>query len=480
MKPRPSSAEEGPLSWIERWSPEDAELWWQWRRSLSRQQGAGTLLSLQAALSGLVAFRRPEHHPVSAPGDDCRPQLHAVRATYAWALELARELQSGDGSRPPLRAVQSSGRGPETSLDALCRSLRDALRICERLLDLPIVDAGVFGSSCDFFLRDLRRNAFFDPPEPLEFVDAAELLGAERFLVGFDASKRDASKTATVVAFLALLRCHRFLGIADDQMAELDGLYRAHVVMAGARRELRTLIRFLVLQDAEAFAGRLERDLTSLAAHEIDNPLPAPNVSRGLALAAERTRNEIRELRRSVKATARRLRDIEAPSLPERNERQSGRVRKSLHQEVWAFRFILRAFLAKASALPVVEGIHDPGQLAFAGEFVRHFRAFGPRLAKGTEYPHRGPLTTAVSALTRREAIDEETLAFAIEECERFAEHLERALTDDAGLSRNAFDKREAADALRAYLTSAKEHVPAERPPTGTFGGFGPSAPKVG
>ncbi len=473
-------AEEGLLCWIERWSPPDAEAWAHWRRSLSRRERASALLPLQAALSGLIAFRRLEDHPVAASPGDCRPQLHAVRVTYDWALELARVLQSGDESQRPLRPAPSSRPQPQASLDALCRSLTDALRICERLLDLPVVDAGVFASSCDFFLRDLGRNAFFKPPEPLEFVNASELLGNERFSAGFDASKRDASKTAIVVAFLALLRCHRFLGIADDQMSEPDGIYRAHVVMAGARRELRMLARFMVLQDGEPFGGRIERDLASLAALTSQSPIPAPNVSHGLALAAERMRNEIRELRRSVKATARRLRDVEAPPLPERTERRSGRVRKMLHQEVWSFRFILRAFLAKASALPVVEGTHDVEDLAFAAEFVRHFRFFGPRLAKGTGYSRRGPLTTAVSALSRREAIDEEALTFAIEECERFADHLDRALIPGADGSATAFDKQEAAESLRAYLESAKQHIPAEHPPTGTFSTFGEGPPKAG
>ena len=86
MNSRPSAAEEGLLCSAERWTPADAELWGRWRESLQAEQRAHALLPLQAALSGLVAFRHLENHPLSVPVTDFRPHLHAVRVAYGWAL----------------------------------------------------------------------------------------------------------------------------------------------------------------------------------------------------------------------------------------------------------------------------------------------------------------------------------------------------------------------------------------------------------
>jgi hypothetical protein len=220
MPPPAQPTQEGLLAWIERWSPADAEVWTSWRHSISPAKRAGALLPLQAVLSGLVAFRHVENHPPSASSTDFRPHLHAVGVCLAWAGTLVETLQRREDRAQTLRPPNRAAGEPDVSLDALRRSLRDALRINQRLLDLPLVDAGVFASSCDLFLRDLARNAFFRPPEPLEFSNIAELMSAERLAEGLDASKRDAARTAHIVAFLALLRCHRFLGIADAQMAE--------------------------------------------------------------------------------------------------------------------------------------------------------------------------------------------------------------------------------------------------------------------
>ena len=135
-------------------------------------------------------------------------------------------------------------------------------------------------------------------------------------------------------------------------------------------------------------------------------------------------------------------------------------------QDIWAFRFILRAFLAKTSATPT----GDTEQLAFASEFARHFRAFGLRLSKGTEYERRGPLMTAVSGLSRRDALDADKLAFAYRECDRFLDHLDRALERELASEDASFDKGEAAGALRGYLAEARSRAPGSRAPTGAFG----------
>ena len=146
-----------------------------------------------------------------------------------------------------------------------------------------------------------------------------------------------------MVAFLTLLRGHRFLGIADRQIREDDGLYRAHIVVAAVRRELRTLTRFLLVQGVETFATSsrqgccpstpitspeleqrsrgpptsskscespveaLAMEIHAKVRSALDGALPELHPERGYALSAERMRNGIREVRATVKDAAKQL-----------------------------------------------------------------------------------------------------------------------------------------------------------------------------
>ena len=94
----------------------------------------------------------------------------------------------------PLRAVAAPTGEPLASLLALERSLTDARRVAERLLELPVVDAVAFQASFDLFLRDLGRNAFFRPPDPLEFSNVVELLGPESLGADADGWRSDAAR----------------------------------------------------------------------------------------------------------------------------------------------------------------------------------------------------------------------------------------------------------------------------------------------
>jgi hypothetical protein len=497
MKQRRGAVEEGLLYAAERWTPADAELWGRWRGSLRPEQRTGALLPLQAALSGLVAFRHLDNRPRPAPVTDFRPHLHAVRVAYGWALELVGQLRSDD---EPLGE-------PDASLRALERSLTDACRVSERLLELPNVDAGAFESSCDLFARDVGRNVFFQPPEPLEFSNVTELVRPDGLVPELESWKSEAAKMTTLVAFLALLRSHRFLGIADRQIGEAQGVYRAHIVVAAVRRELRTVTRFLLVQGVETFADELEARLLCVDARHIsgarteftrasselkelresvealamkvdarvrtsiDGELPEVDPRGGYALPAERMRSGIREVRTTVKDAAKQLRGLGRPPREARTVRKSERVPKNHHQDIWSFRFILRAFVAKASVASVdADHWNSAGSLEFVTEFVRHFRVFGPELTRATGYSRRGPLTHAVSALSRREAIDTTSLDLAAQECSLFLEHLDETLAEVPQSMLAPFDKGKAAAELRGYLAAAGDRTASDRAAAGAFG----------
>lgn len=465
MSSRSNAASEGLLSSTERWAPADAELWGRWRDSLSKELRSEALLPLQAVLSGLVAFRDLENQAPSAPAGDFHRHIHAVRVGYDWALQLIARLRNGEAQRSWPGGARSSE--PGASLQALKRSLTDALRVNEQLLDLPYVDETTFHVSCDLFLRELRLNSFFQPPEPLEFSNAGELMRLEGSGSDLEFWESDSRATAAMISFLTLLRDHRFLGIADRQLQQYEGVYCAHIIAAVVRKELRTLSHFLLVQGVETIGDELGARLLSVEAlatgihakscSALDYPLPELDADGGHALAAQRMRQGIRELRDTVKDAAKQLRGIARPAESGRAERRSERVQRNLHQDIWAFRFILQAFIAKASVASLSPSSAGNGKgLAFTGEFLRHFRLLGLRLSRGTEYARSGALTRAVSALKEIDTIDDAKLDRAMDECMLFHEHLDTALGEGAQSPIEDFDKTRAAEELRGYLSAIK------------------------
>ena len=467
---RPPAAE-GLFSWAERWTPAEAELWAAWRRSLSRPQRSGALLPLQAALSGLVAYGQLENHPPSsALCSDYRPDLLAVRVTYDWALTLIDRLRGST-----LRFDMADE--PSSSLSELEHALTDALRASEPLLEpllvRPPVDREAFRRCCDLFAQDLERNAFFNPPEPLEFANVDELIGADALVPKLQSRHGEAAEMMLVLAFLALLRCYRYLGVADHQIRERDGLYRAQVIASAVRRELHLVTRFLLEQGAQSLptkhqvaVDRLALEVQSIATTLLDQPLPTLKPGQAYAVHAEQMRNGLREARVALKNAAKALHGL---ARDERPTRESGTVPTQPGGELWSFRFILRAFIDKASATLALAC--DPARLdnvEFAEELATHFRAFGPRLIKSTRYTRKEPLVAAISALRGGANIGAAVLDRATEECGRFLRHLDQALAEAA--ERHDFDKREAAAALEDYLRGVREQGAARETSAGAFG----------
>ena len=501
------SAASGLLSSAERWAPAEAERWGRWRESLSSARRAEALLPLQAALSGLVAFRQLENHPPSFVETDFKPSLDAVQVTYGWALELARQLDEPPDTTSTRTTVEATS--PEHSLAALRLSLSDAKRISERLLELPVVDIGAFEASCDLFLRDLDRNTFFRPPEPLEFANVSELIRAESLTPALENWKSDAAKMATSIALLTLVRSHRFLAIADRQAYGREGIHCAHVVVAAVRRELRTLTRFLLVQGVETLASEFEARLLSLDAHHItrarlqiteasqqlkglresveslavsvqaragsalDVALPACEPGRASDAEGEKLRTAIQEVQATLKHAARELRTLThtRPSEAESGAGWGAPHRDESAQDIWAFRFILRAFLAKASVAPVrTDDWSTLDELEFVSEFVRHYRVFAPRLVRSTRYARRGPLARAIDDLAKPSTIDSLGLERVARECRFFVEHLDATLEAiESNPAVAAFDKQRAARELRGYLRTSKERRVSERVPVGAF-----------
>lgn len=438
MESPKTSAFESLLSSADRWSSADAQRWERWRASLSERERSEALLPLQALLAGLVAYRDLENHADPSPSAGFRHRLQAVQAGYDWALGLIAALPKS--SLRPLGALGSKPppADPDASLRSLERSLHDAQTVTARLLELPAVDEVAFSASMDLFLREIERNAFFWPAAPLEFSNVAELLPSDALKKDLEHCK---SEAAVMVAFLALLRAHRFLGISCRQAGETSGNERARIVTAGVRRELDALRLFLSLQGLGELSLGLQR------------------------LDLER---DVEAARARIKALAKELR---SDRISTEAVRESERPPKDLHQDVWAFQFILRAFIAKAHTMLAVDAASEaPVSFEFAAEFLQHFQAFGPRLVRGTDYDRGRPLIAAVSALHRRRGIERDDVECAAGECERFADHLQAALNEAESSSDLLFDKKKAASELREYLAEARRKSTGDRAAAAAFG----------
>jgi hypothetical protein len=501
------------LRQVERWTPAEAEVWSRWRKGLGPGAG-GDLLALQAVLSGLVAFRRLESPRDGAAPMDLRPHLHAVHAAYDWAIQLIGRLQAGQRREPGRKDPRAQQAEPESSLCALELALRESLTASEQALQLPVVDARAFEENTDRFLRTLERNRFFGPPGPLEFCNASELVPPQTLGPKLASWRSEAAKTTLLISLLTLLRTHRFLGIADRQIGGPQGLHRAYVVIAGVRRELRTWSRFVSVQAVETFAEELEARLLSVDATgllraradlshasrrlqrlrqsaeavaadvhaksctALEQPPAAPDGAPNDVLSAERVRNGIRIVRQALKEAAKDLYRSASASGTERPARARRPVERDLHRDIWAFRFILRAFVAKSSVAPLAaDDWYQAEDLEFVSEFVGHFRVFGPRLARSTEYARRGPLMQSVEALSKPDFVDATALRLATYQCALFADHLDAALGRIPRSPLAPFDKHKAAAELRGYLTAAKDRTSIDRAAAAAFGSSG--APRM-
>jgi hypothetical protein len=127
-----------------------------------------------------------------------------------------------------------------------------------------------------------------------------------------------------------------------------------------------------------------------------------------------------------------------------------------LRRDVWMFAQIVRAFAAKARATPSREDRWSgPSSLQFVREFLSYFDAMGYPLLRAADYPRFDAFIGALTALEETDLLDPVRLDRAVGEAERFHVFLS-ALFEQIGqrdeLQGVAFDRRQAAEALKLYL----------------------------
>ena len=299
-----------------------------WRESLTAEQRSDALLPLQALLSGLVAFRDWENQARPGLGIDFHPHLHAVRTGYDWGLRLvaATAKQRGSAVGARWRASWRAGVFVARARAFASRCASGRRSVC---WSFRVSMQATFQEACDLFLRELERNPFFQPPEPLEFSNAAELLQPEGLTPQLESWESESARTATMIAFLALLRDHRFLGIADGQLREPDGIFRSHLVDCGSPTRASSAEPFslgagrgnICRTSSKPGCYRWKRSRRAFTRNPglcSTTPCPSRLSSADDALAAERMHQGIVELRHTVRDAAKKLHALGRPARAER------------------------------------------------------------------------------------------------------------------------------------------------------------------
>jgi hypothetical protein len=302
------------------------------------------------------------------------------------------------------------------------------------------------------------------------------------------------------LAFLALFRMLRYLwlveGIASDRTGDKRGAKRAYLVLAVLRSDARALSSYLSRNVGVLLASGYQKEVLRVPASEIggryDDLVGEAHrliTTKGALVGiAANIRLEMRrtfehdlptvdsttteaELRQRLRAVVDNLRPALQSSILFLGRALGARsevgavfddvaARRAtsdrLRRDVWMFAQIVRAFANKARAAdPLADRWERVSSFAFVREFLAYFRAMGYPLLRAGDYPRVDAFMTALGGLEETDLLDPRRLSSAVDEADAFYEFLvdlfERIGQRDE-LSGVAFDRREAAQALRLYL----------------------------
>lgn len=445
--------------------------------------------------------------------------LHCVRRLLGEperASALARGLEAelpDDQVRhrrvedPLTQDSPETSHSPERSLAVLRDAFTAFYDLTEGLLRLPHVSQRLFDGLLGTIQRELGRNTHFGPLVAFEFRPERDRIHHPEVIEALGAVG-DAAHEVVAVSFLALFRGLRYVARIDAYASDPSTIRCAYATLAVFRGDLQALAVFFerhaATQLAEAFerqlftvpahalrqeyevllgeAGRLlalRRTLEALAtalhvevhtldAHELPalaaSPDPTSDAEPGarVALATAPLRGTLHYAIRALFAEV-------APSVPPPTLASEAATRREaserLRRDVWMFSQVLRAFLAKATAATV-----DPDRwtsrasLRFASEFLHHFEHIGHQAVRASDDAHLDRFLGALESLRDVDLLDLPRLRSATEECASFhgvLEELFEAVSRRTELQGVPFDRRQAAETLKTYLSAGR--TPTER-----------------
>jgi hypothetical protein len=388
---------------------------------------------------------------------------------------------------------------PEAALMVLRSSFGGYLELAEGLLRLTRIPHRLHNALQSTVTREVGRNAFFNPLVALEFRPEFDRIRAPEVLEALHAIESEATHRMVSLTMLTLFRALRYVSLVERYAAEPATARRSYLILAVLRSDVRALTRFLFRQAAGIMADGLERELMDASASDIRMRHDAWTRRAGALLSLRRTLETIANtLRIEVRKTFER--ELPSPAdapadellgpmlihacatlratlhhavlnlcvelspgraLPELGSDEVGRRAASvrLRRDVWMFKQVLRAFLAKADASG--GGLDHWGSAAsfmYVREFLNHFRAIGYQLVRRSDYERMDHFISAIDSLRDADLLDEQQMRAAVDECRAFFEYLGRLLAQISRreeLRNTPFDKQAAVDTLRVYLGAA-------------------------
>lgn len=492
-----------------------------WFAALGWEQKDDTLFELEMLLKGLVCFANIQNHPgpatrTPAVAHDFHEELRIVRDALDRAIQLIRTLLGSrdrayafqryletvlpeDGARTRLVRETLTQDTPEEALFVLRNAFGAILETVDGLARLGRIPHRLFGAVMATLTREVGRNTYFNPLQPLEFRPEFDRLRSVEVLEVIQQVRMDAAHRTVALTFLALFRLLRYIELIEVIAARPAQARRAYVLLAVLRSDVRALVGHLRSRVGDVLAGALERELLKVPSDEIperfdaiademrwmrdlrtalvgigshlrvetrkafEQDLPPPDAgTRGeelgpvLAVVTAELRNAIHQ---SIRALCLAVdRDAGLPTLGDEQaeKRASG---ERIRRDVWMFIQILRAFLAKAhGASGGAEHWTGTHSLLFVKDFASYFQQIGYQLMRTADYPRYDTFVAAIRRIRDVDLLDPARLESAVAECNTFLQFLE-ALHEGIGrrtdLASAAFDRRAAAERLRLYLSSS-------------------------
>lgn len=404
-----------------------------------------------------------------------------------------------DGARGRLLQSTLSQETPDSSLFLLRHGFTNQIEVTSGLLRLQRVGFRLFYAHIASAVRETAQSSFFNPLAALEFRPEFDRIPSQHVLELVQSVEGEQAHRLVALAFLALFRMLRYMRLVDaiaSDRTEKRGAKRAYLILAVVRSDARALSSYLTRNVGTLLADGFQKELLRVPASDVATryeELVAEAhrlvaIKGALVGVAANLRLEMRrtfehdlpavdasvpdaELRQKLRAVVENLRPAMQSSilflgraLGARSEVgavfDDAAARRAtsdrLRRDVWMFAQIVRAFANKARAAdPLADRWERVSSFAFVREFLAYFRAMGYPLLRAGDYPRVDSFMAAMSGLEETDLLDPRRLAAAVEEADAFHEFLvdlfERISLRDE-LAGVAFDRREAAQALRLYL----------------------------
>lgn len=491
-----------------------------WYAGLGWERKEAALFELEMLLKGFACFGNPRNQagpPRQTPAlaHDFREETRIVRDGLAQATARIRELLGErdrayqfsryletvlpeDGHRSELVQDQLSQDSPEESLFVLRNTFASFIELADGMLRLERVPHRQHQALLNTICREIGRNEYFNPLKALEFRPELDRLRTPEVLEALHASS-DAAHRTVALTFLSLFRGLRYVALVDQYASNPEQAHLGHLILAVFRSDMRALARFLRQAAGDQMADAFERALLSTGADELGSRFERLSHQAGALVSLRRTLDNLGnvldvEIRKTAElqiaapsddvedpgasmvlgaatlratlqhATTQLCLEIQpAATPPVLASPNQSRLEQSerLRRDVWMFKQVLRAFLAKAEAAPEqpeVDCWEATASLRFVKEFLEHFRAIGFQLVRLSDYARLDRFMSAIEGLRDVDLLERGKLAAAARECHSFYEYLDGLfgeISKRRELQKRPFDKRAAAETLRVYLGAA-------------------------